>query len=267
MQVQEQIGTDAVGACCPEPDSLFERCGWFYALCREHLFRDHSDEIGRCLWDGSAPPQKTHLLELGCGPGFYACRFAEKYPDIRTTGIDLSKDLLSRARNRAAQLHLTNCEFHLADVHALPASIGEVDVIVVSRLFLVVPNRDDVMREIFRVLRPGGKCFVAEPVSSARTQVPLSCMWMLAKLTSFTKVPYVEPHRVTTMTEEEFRALVLSQHWGDVAIERDGRYQYAVCSKPVAVPTPLPVLVAANAVGATLHGSRVLENELERAIA
>ncbi len=236
MQVQDQMTTDVVSGCCREPDSLFERCGWFYALCREHLFHDHSQEIADSLWGGT-PPSGTHLLELGCGPGFYACRFAEKYPEMRTTGIDLSKTLLNRARTRAAQMKLTNCSFHHADVHALPAPVGEVDVIVISRLFLVVPNRNDVLREVFRVLRPGGRVFIAEPVSSARTQLPLSCMWMLAKLTSFTKVPYVEPHRVTTMTEDEFRSLIFSQPWSGVTLERTGRYQHAVCTKPLSPET------------------------------
>lgn len=228
----EPLSTDAVGGCCPPTDSLFERCGWFYALCREHLFHDHSRDITQGLWQGGQPIAGTHLLELGCGPGFYACRFAETYPHMRTTGIDLSKTLLSRARNRAAAMKLQNCCFHMADVHDLPATVGTVDAIVVSRLFLVVPNREDVMREIFRVLRPGGKCFVAEPVQSARTQFPLSAMWLLAKLSSFTKVPYVEPHRVTTMTQSEFHALVESQPWAQVHFRREGRYQSAVCTKP-----------------------------------
>lgn len=230
----EPFSTDVVGGCCPPSDSLFERCGWFYALCREHLFHDHSPQIAESFWHDQGPAPGTHLLELGCGPGFYACRFAEKYPELRTTGIDLSKALLTRARNRAAALKLQNCNFHLADVHALPATVGTVDAIVVSRLFLVVPNRDDVMREIFRVLRPGGKCFVAEPVQSARTQFPLSAMWLLAKLSSFTKVPYVEPHRVTTMTEGEFHSLVEAQPWQDVEFRREGRYQSALCTKPLA---------------------------------
>ena len=116
-------------------------------------------------------------------------------------------------------------------------------MIVISRLFLVVPNRDAVMREVFRVLRPGGKCFIAEPVSSARTQFPLSAMWLLAKLSSFAKVPYVEPHRVTTMSEDEFRALVYSQPWADVQLDRTGRYQHAVCTKPaLAVAAAEPTL-------------------------
>ncbi len=236
MQLQNGIGGEVVSGCCPEPDSLFERCGWFYALCREHLFYDHSAEIARSLFAGSTPAAGTHLVELGCGPGFYACRFAEKHPDMRTTGIDLSKNLLARARTRASHLRLKNCSFHLADVHALPATVGVVDAIVVSRLFLVVPNRYDVMREMFRVLRPGGKCFIAEPVSSTRTQFPLSVMWMIAKVTSFAKKPYIEPHRVTTMGPDEFRDLVQSQDWGDMDFRRTGRYQTAVCTKPDAVP-------------------------------
>ncbi len=255
MQLQEQIGTDAVAAGCPpEPDSLFERCGWFYALCREHLFHDHSEEIGKSLWDGKDPAPGTHMIELGCGPGFYACRFAEKHPGMRTTGIDLSKNLLSRARTRAAQMRLTNASFHLADVHALPASVDPVDVIVISRLFLVVPNRDAVMQEVFRVLRPGGRCFIAEPVSSARTQFPLSAMWLIAKLTSFAKVPYVEPHRVTTMSESEFHDLIYSQPWAKVELQRSGRYQHAVCTKPLAVEQELPV----TALSAAGQGERAV---------
>ncbi len=226
-------GTVAGGlsGCC-ENDSLFERHAWFYALCREHLFRDHSQQIAKALWGGGAPPADTHMVELGCGPGFYACRFAERYGHMQTTGIDLSRNLLSRARSRAARLKLTNCSFHQADVHALPAHLGPVDVIVISRLFLIVPNREDVLREIFRILRPGGTAVIAEPLSAVRTQLPLSLMWFLAKLTSFSRKPYVEPHRVKTMSAGEFERLIATEPWQDVQIRRDGRYQMAFCRKP-----------------------------------
>ena len=230
----EQRMAEELAGCCP-PDSLFERYSWFYALCREHLFHDHSADISSSLWGGSAPPKGAHMVELGCGPGFYACRFAENFPQMRTTGVDLSQNLLSRARSRAAQKKLDNCSFYHADVHSLPASMEPVDSIVISRLFLIVPNREDVLREIFRVLRPGGRCFIAEPVSAARTQLPLSAMWLLAKLTSFGRVPYVEPHRVKTMAAGEFDALMRSQPWSYVRVMRQGRYQFAVCEKPLDV--------------------------------
>ncbi len=223
---------EELAGCCP-PDSLFERYSWFYALCREHLFQNHASEIVNSLWKGEQPEPGTHLVELGCGPGYYACHFAKTFPQMRATGVDLSHNLLSRARSRAAQWKLGNCSFYHADVHALPASMEPVDSIVISRLFLIVPNRDDVLREVFRVLRPGGRCFVAEPVSAARTQFPLSAMWLLAKLTSFSRVPYVEPHRVKTMSATEFDALMHTQPWSSVRVTRKGRYQLAVCEKPM----------------------------------
>ena len=232
MQLENGTAVDRLSGCCPS-DSLFERYAWFYALCREHLFHDHSPEIARTLWGDTTPAEATHLVELGCGPGFYACRFAERFPQMRTSGIDLSKNLLSRARSRAARLRLQNCSFHEADVHALPANLGPVDVIVVSRLFLIVPNREDVLRETFRILRPGGTVVIAEPLSAVRTQLPLSLMWLLAKLTSFSRKPYVEPHKVRTMGSSEFERLIGTQPWQSAEIRRDGRYQMAFCRKPL----------------------------------
>ena len=51
----------------PEHDSLFERWSWFYALCREYLFRDHTKEISQSLFP-TDPSPSTQVLELGCGP-------------------------------------------------------------------------------------------------------------------------------------------------------------------------------------------------------
>src|ERR1700709_174646 len=89
------------GTLTHQPDSLFERCSWFYALCREYLFRDHTREINENLWSIRGPVPESHVLELGCGPGCYSCTLAEQHPQIRMTGIDLSENLLLRARARA----------------------------------------------------------------------------------------------------------------------------------------------------------------------
>ena len=237
MQLENGTALDDLAGCCPS-DSLFERYAWFYALCREHLFHDHSPEIARTLWGTGEPPAGLHLVELGCGPGFYACRFAERFPQIRTTGIDLSTNLLAHARSRAERMHLSNASFLHADVHALPAHLAPVDLIVVSRLFLIVPNREDVLREVFRVLRPGGTVVVAEPLAGVRTQMPLSLMWLLAKLTSFSRKPYVEPHKVRTMSAATFERLLLTQPWQTVERRRDGRYQMAFCRKPEQAAVP-----------------------------
>ncbi|RXH55746.1 class I SAM-dependent methyltransferase [Granulicella sibirica] len=215
----------------PQPDSLFERCAWFYALCREYLFRDHTDEIAGSLFPSAEPAPGTHVVELGCGPGFYSCRLATEFPQVQTTGIDLSEPLLLRAKLRAAKRRLVNADFRVGDACALPASIGNVDAIVVSRLFLIVPGREAVLSEIHRVLRPGGRCFIAEPTSGFRTRIPLSCMWLLSKLTSSPGASYREPLQAYVMPRPEFSSLIHSQPWESVDLQYDGWYQYAVCQK------------------------------------
>jgi arsenite methyltransferase len=213
------------------PDSLFEACSWFYALCREYLFRDHTEEIARALFAPDGPAAGTHVLELGCGPGFYACRLSQEYPQIHTTGVDLSRRLIARAKSRAASRSLQNCTFAHGDVHALSDASNSIDAIVVSRLFLIVRNREAVLNEIFRVLRPGGRCFIAEPTSGFRTRIPLSCMWLLSKLNSSPAGKYREPRQAEVMTAPDFFTLIHSQPWGAVDLKYDGWYQYAVCEK------------------------------------
>jgi ubiquinone/menaquinone biosynthesis C-methylase UbiE len=213
------------------PDSLFEGCSWFYALCREYLFRDHTQEIVRALFSPGGPMPGTHVLELGCGPGFYACRLSQEYPQIRTTGVDLSQRLIARAKFRAASRSLQNCTFAQGDAHALRDASNSIDAVVVSRLFLIVQNREAVLNEIFRVLRPGGRCFITEPTSGFRTRIPLSCMWLLAKLSSTPAGKYREPRQADVMTAPDFSTLIHSQPWGIVDLRCDDWYQYAICEK------------------------------------
>ena len=194
------------------PDSLFEGCSWFYALCREYLFRDHTQEIARALF----------------------------FPDGPATGVDLSERLIARAKSRAASRSLQNCTFAHGDVHALRDPSNSIDAIVVSRLFLIVRNREAVLSEIFRVLKSGGRCFIAEPTSGFRTRIPLTCMWLLSKLTSTPAGKYREPRQADVMTAPDFSALIRSQPWAVVDLQYDGWYQYAVCEK---APSILPSAV------------------------
>jgi arsenite methyltransferase len=213
------------------PESLFESCSWFYSLCREYLFRDQTPEISRALFPPHGPAAGMHVLELGCGPGFYACRLSEEYPQIHTTGVDLSRRLLARAESRAARRSLQNCTFAHGDAHSLPDASNSIDAVVVSRLFLIVAKREAVLSEIFRILRPGGRCFIAEPTSGFRTRIPLGCMWLLSKLSSSPAGKFREPRQADVMSSMDFSALIHSQPWGGVELQYDGWYQYAVCEK------------------------------------
>ncbi len=227
----EQSECEVPGRRIVQPDSLFERCSWFYALCREYLFRDHTPEILQALFPEDRPAPGTRLLELGCGPGFYACRLSEELRSLQTTGIDLSHKLIERATSRARSLRLPNCNFQHADAHHLPYDSDSIDAIVVSRLFLIVPDKEGIVSEIFRVLKPEGRCFIAEPTSGFRTRFPLAVMWLLSRLTTSPAGKYREPQQADVMSRPDFETLVKSQEWGSMELKYDGWYQYAVCRK------------------------------------
>ncbi len=242
------MGLPAAGATAPE--SLFERCSWFYALCREYLFRDHTPEITDSLLAPVAPADGTHLIEVGCGPGFYCCKLAQNFPKMRTTGIDLSERLRRRAWRRAADRRLTNASFVHGDAHHLPLEDNEVDAVVVSRLFLiVVQDRERVIAEIHRVLKGGGRCFIAEPTSGFRTRIPLAVMWVLSKVSRSPAGLYREPRQAEVMPSTEFKKLIRSQPWESIEVTNDGWYQYAVCEKRGSGAGSVPVGAVQSAEG------------------
>ena len=85
----ENLGAKFPGPLRTDQESLFERCSWFYAFCREHLFRDHTTAISQAFWPGARPGPDTRLLEIACGPGFYACSLAQRYPDIQMAPVSI----------------------------------------------------------------------------------------------------------------------------------------------------------------------------------
>jgi arsenite methyltransferase len=112
----------------------------------------------------------------------------------------------------------------------IPCAGSQFDVLIASRLFTVLPEREEAIAEMHRVLKPGGRCFVAEPRRAFRASVPLLAMWTLARVTH-SRNGYREPRRAVTLLAEEFRQLVTTQPWREVKCWQDDRYQYALCEK------------------------------------
>ncbi len=214
----------------PEEASLFEQVAWIYVFCRENLFRDDTDRISAALWPGGAPAEKTQMIELGCGPGFYSCRFARRFSQLAVVGVDRSAQQLAWARRRAERFGLQNCHFERGNVLEIPFAESHFDVLLASRLFTVLPEREEAIAEMYRVIKPGGRCFVAEPRRALRASVPLFAMWTLARATHF-RNGYREPRKAVTLLADEFRQLFAAQPWRDVKCWQDNRYQYALCEK------------------------------------
>ena len=211
-------------------DSLFERFAWLYIFCREKLFRDDTKRILAGLWPNSSPRSKTRLIELGCGPGFYSSRLAARFPQLSVLGVDSSENQLNWAREKVRAQDLTNCRFERVNVLDLSYDSESFDNVIASRLLTIVPAREKAVAEMFRILRCGGKCFVAEPRYSFWASLPLLTMWMLASLSRYEN-GYREPRRVSVLSPPAFKRLFATKPWKDVRTWQDGRYQYALCEK------------------------------------
>ena len=218
-------------------ESLFERFGWFYSFLRERVFQDDTERIATTLWPeaAGAPAARSNLLEVGCGPGFYARRLAARFSQLQVIGVDRSDAQLRRAKRMVARQGLNNCRFRRADARALPWVEGTVDVVLSSRLFTILPEGQTVLAEMFRVLRPGGRCFMAEPRSPIRAGLPLKVLWALARVApdraEREAVTYREPVSPAIFDAGQFARLVASQPWADARHWEDGNYQYALCTK------------------------------------
>ena len=103
------------------------------------------------------------LLDCGCGPGTISIGLGEIVAPGELVGIDTSDRFLDAARERAQDRGLTNARFEHADIHSLPFDAGSFDAAIVSRVLEHLPNPVAAMREVRRVLKPGGVVGACSP--------------------------------------------------------------------------------------------------------
>ena len=107
-------------------------------------------------------PAGAAVLDLGCGAGLDSLIAAQRVgPGGRVIGVDFSDAMLARARQGAGILGL-NVTFCRGDAERIPLESGSVDVALVNGIFNLNPARDQIFRELARVVRPGGAVYAAE---------------------------------------------------------------------------------------------------------
>jgi SAM-dependent methyltransferase len=174
------------------------------------------------------------VLDLGSGPGLDALLAASQVgPGGRVIGVDMTPEMLARARATASRAGVAQVDFREGRLEALPVEDASVDAVTSNCVINLVPDKAAVFREVARVLRPGGRAVVSDivlerPLPEAVAKDILAWVGCVAgaaeRADYFRMVEAAGLSEVTLLTDEDSLAVLaeVAPEEANAIVERSG---------------------------------------------
>lgn len=167
-EIAEQGKTENMASCCGAGECSTEV---YNIMTDDYSELDGYKEEGDLGLGCGLPTQFAQIqqgdtvIDLGSGAGndCFVARH-ETGPSGKVIGIDFTEAMLKKARENADRLQFNNVEFRYGDIEEMPIANNVADVVVSNCVLNLVPNKNEVVAEIFRVLKPGGHFSISDVV-------------------------------------------------------------------------------------------------------